>query len=63
MLDPLGREMVMAQIQELNQRGITTILITHLMEEASMSERVIVLHHGRLVLDDSAAAIFPVNRI
>jgi energy-coupling factor transport system ATP-binding protein len=58
MLDPAGREMVMAQIRDLNQAGITTILITHLMQEAAQAERIIVLHEGRVALDDRPQEIF-----
>jgi energy-coupling factor transporter ATPase len=58
MLDPYGREMVMAQAKALNSEGITVILITHLMEEAVQAKRVLVLHHGVMVLDDSPSEVF-----
>jgi energy-coupling factor transporter ATPase len=62
MLDPIGREMVMAQIRDLNRQGITIILITHLMQEAAQAERVIVLHKGEIVSDDSPSKIFSSDR-
>lgn len=58
MLDPSGREMVMAQIADLNKRGITTLLITHLMEEAAQAQRVILLNEGQLILDEMPERIF-----
>ena len=58
MLDPAGREMVMRQIADLNRQGITTIHITHLMQEAVSADRVVVLHEGRLVLDGSPQQVF-----
>ena len=58
MLDPAGREMVLAQIKELHRQGITTILITHLMGEAAQADRVLVLHQGRLVMDGSPVQVF-----
>ncbi len=58
MLDPLGREMVMSQIRELNREGISTILITHLMQEAAQADRIIVLHEGQIVLDGQPQEIF-----
>jgi energy-coupling factor transport system ATP-binding protein len=58
MLDPAGRQMVMQQIREFHRQGLTTILITHLMEEAVQADRVIVLDKGRLMLDDSPGRIF-----
>jgi energy-coupling factor transport system ATP-binding protein len=58
MLDPSGREMVLRQAKALNRQEITIILITHLMQEAAEFERVIVLHEGQLLMDQSPAVIF-----
>ena len=51
MLDPKGRREVMDIARKLNDAGITIINITHNMEEAVLSDRVIVLRKGRLVID------------
>ena len=51
MLDPKGRREVMSIAKELNRQGITIINITHNMEEAVISDRVIVLRKGRIVID------------
>ena len=51
MLDPKGRREVMRFAKELNEQGITVINITHNMEEATISDRVIVLRKGRLAID------------
>lgn len=58
MLDPAGREMVMAQVKDFHQHGITAILITHLMQEAAHAERVILLQSGCIVLDDTPDQVF-----
>ncbi|MDP2964577.1 MAG: energy-coupling factor transporter ATPase [Pelolinea sp.] len=58
MLDPSGREMVMRQAKALNKEGITIIFITHLMEEAVQADRVLILHHGQLVMDAPPAEVF-----
>ena len=58
MLDPIGREVVLQKAKAMHQQGITIILITHLMQEASECERVIVLHEGQLMMDDSPAVVF-----
>ena len=58
MLDPAGRDMVLSQIRDLNREGITTILITHLMQEAVEAQRVIVLHQGQIILDDAPEHVF-----
>lgn len=59
MLDPRGRKEVMDVVKKLNQEeGITVIYITHLMEEATESERVVVLNKGEVVLSDRPKEIF-----
>lgn len=51
MLDPRGRQEVMAAVKKLNREmGITVIWITHFMEEAAHSDRVHIMHDGQIVL-------------
>jgi energy-coupling factor transport system ATP-binding protein len=58
MLDPFGREDVARIIETLKQSGITVIMITHFMEEASLAERIIGLYQGKLQFDGSPHALF-----
>ena len=58
MLDPAGREKVMEIIEELNSDGITTILITHFMEEAAEADRIIVLKKGVVASDSTPNELF-----
>lgn len=59
MLDPEGRQQLMDLVLQLQrERGLTIINITHNMIEASMADRVIVLHEGRVLLEGSPAEIF-----
>lgn len=52
MLDPSGRREVLSTITRLNRdSGITVVLITHHMNEAVSSERVIVMSDGGIVMD------------
>lgn len=52
MLDPQGRAEVMQVIRHLNEDfHITIVLITHHMEEAAQAQRVVVLEHGKVVMD------------
>jgi energy-coupling factor transport system ATP-binding protein len=52
MLDPKGRREVMNVIKKLNrENGITVVLITHYMEEATEADRVVVINKGEIVLD------------
>ena len=63
MLDPLGRRMVMAQLNEFHRQGTTVVLITHHMDEAAQAGRVIVLNQGRLVLDGTPREIFAAGNL
>ena len=58
MLDPKGRDRVMEIIDELNSEGITTILITHYMEEAMRADRIIVLKDGSVFSDSAPKDLF-----
>lgn len=59
MLDPVGRKEVMDTIIKLNKEyEKTIILITHFMSEAVLSDRLMVMHEGRLVWDDTPRRIF-----
>jgi len=63
LLDPLGREMVMRQAIDLHNKGITVILITHMMEEAACAERLVVLHRGRIAADSTPREVFSSSRL
>jgi energy-coupling factor transport system ATP-binding protein len=62
MLDPRGRDEVMAIMKQLNQEGITILLITHFMEEAAQADRVIIMDQGRICMDGTPAEIFARSR-
>ena len=59
MLDPVGRQEVVAIMERLNrEEGITIINITHYMDEAARADRVIVINDGVLTLDGTAKEVF-----
>ena len=58
MLDPKGRSQVMNVIRELNNQGITIVLITHFMEEVAEADRVLVMKSGKLLADRSPEDLF-----
>ena len=58
MLDPAGRQDVMACIASLIAQGVSVVLITHHMNEALLADRVLLVHEGRLVADGAPREIF-----
>ncbi len=59
MLDPEGRAEILAVVQRLHAAGrITVVYITHFMEEAVAADRILVLDHGRLVMDAPPREMF-----
>lgn len=58
MLDPKGRQSVMDIIKELNAEGITTILITHFMNEAAQADRIVVMQKGHIVYDGTPRELY-----
>ncbi len=52
MLDPSGRREIMETVKKLNKNeGMTVIMITHFMEEAAQADRVVIIDHGRILMD------------
>ncbi len=58
MLDPAGREEVMAVIKKLNESGITVIDITHYMDEAVDADKVFVISNGTVVMQGTPKEVF-----
>ena len=58
MLDPRGRRAVMDTIRRLRESGITIVSITHYMEEAAQADRVLVMSHGRVVMEGTPEQVF-----
>ncbi len=58
MLDPKGRQRVLEIIKDLNAEGITTILITHFMNEAAQAGRIIVMQKGHIVYDGTPRELY-----
>ena len=59
MLDPKGRREVMRTIRELNrEHGTTVVLITHYMDEAAVSDRVVVVDNGVVLRDGTPKEVF-----
>ena len=62
MLDPQGRKDVLSIMEKLHEEGITTIFITHFMEEAIRADRVIIMKDGKILKDDVPEAVFAEER-
>ncbi len=59
MLDPVGRNEVVSTIHELNDKfGVTVVLITHHMREATEADRVVVMNDGKIIADDTPKKVF-----
>ncbi len=59
MLDPRGREEIIATIKKLqSEHGITVILITHYMNEAAQADRIIVIDGGKILTDGTPREVF-----
>ncbi|MDO4523313.1 MAG: energy-coupling factor transporter ATPase [Eubacteriales bacterium] len=59
MLDPVGRQEVIAAAQRLNkEEGVTILLITHYMEEVIHADRVIVMDQGRILMQGTPREVF-----
>lgn len=58
-LDPKGREDTLGLVHRLHDDGLTVVMVSHSMEDvAENAERVLVLNHGRVVMDDVPEKVF-----
>lgn len=59
MLDPIGRQEVLSAVKELNEKeNITVLWITHYMDEVIDADQVIVMDHGKIVMEGKPQEIF-----
>ena len=53
-LDPQSRHQVWDRLEKLKASGLTVVLTTHYMEEASrMCDRLVIVDHGRILVEGS----------
>ena len=58
-LDPLSRAEIVALLHQLKiEYGLTIIQVTHLLDEAALAERIVVMEQGQIVLEGPPATIF-----
>ncbi|MBN2720365.1 MAG: ATP-binding cassette domain-containing protein [Proteobacteria bacterium] len=57
-LDPDGKAAVLSVLRGLASRGKTIILITHDMNEACRSDRIVLMEKGRIVRDETPRSFF-----
>ncbi|MBR5155107.1 MAG: energy-coupling factor transporter ATPase [Clostridia bacterium] len=59
MLDPVGRREIMETVKKLNrEENMTVVMITHFMEEAAEADRVIVMDHGKSIMEGAPKEVF-----
>lgn len=64
MLDPIGRREVISTIEKLNREmNITTVNITHYMDEAARADRIIVFNNGSVILNGTPGEVFSQSEI
>ncbi|MCW4023063.1 MAG: ATP-binding cassette domain-containing protein [Candidatus Bathyarchaeota archaeon] len=49
-LDPQARHLIWSKIKELQKQGVTVILTTHYLDEASqLCDRILIMDHGKII--------------
>jgi branched-chain amino acid transport system ATP-binding protein len=51
-------------IREINQSGVTVLVVEHVMQAITgVSDRILVLHHGRKIAEDAPDAVLSDPRV
>ena len=51
-LDPQGRNRVWQELETMKQAGVTVLMSTHYMDEASaLCDRIAIMHHGKILAE------------
>jgi len=58
MLDPAGRDEVLAAVRDQATRGLTVVLVTQEMDEVLLADRVVALSDGEAVFDGRPRDLF-----
>ena len=58
MLDPASRRRILNLVHRLHRGGLAVVAITHLMEEVTHADHVLVLHQGRIALEGTPRQVF-----
>jgi lipooligosaccharide transport system ATP-binding protein len=55
-LDPQSRHQVWERLEDLKKKGLTVLLTTHYMDEASrLCDRLLIMDHGRILVQGKPA--------
>ncbi len=58
-LDAQSKRKLLETIRRLNEGGTTIIMVTHDMDDAArLARRLIVMHNGRVLIDDAPRGVF-----
>jgi energy-coupling factor transport system ATP-binding protein len=59
LLDPRSRAEIVALLHRVKrEHGLTVVQVTHLLEEAALADRIVVMEEGSIVLEGTPPAIF-----
>ncbi|MFN3987455.1 MAG: ABC transporter ATP-binding protein [Rhodocyclaceae bacterium] len=56
-LDPASRRQLLDEVMALRAQGVGVLWATHLVDEAEGADRVVVLHRGRVLAEDTPAGL------
>jgi ABC-2 type transport system ATP-binding protein len=56
-IDPQSRRHILDSVKELNRQGMTVLYTTHYMEEAELSDHILIMDQGRIIAKGTHAEL------
>lgn len=63
MLDPLARQQIMNLLVNLQQQGLTIIMVTHHLSEAEQADRALALNNGEVLAEGPVHAVLSQQKL
>ncbi len=63
MIDPCNKNKIYSMIKDLKNKGMSIILVTHDIEETTISDKIILMDKGKIILNNEKEEVYKEEKI